>query len=62
VANALILSKKEAEMAERVARVRGITRDEAAELILKGGIAHMVKKSTGKNPAKVYSIKTRKKI
>jgi hypothetical protein len=56
----LILSKKEAELAERIAQTRGISRDEAAELVLKGGIAHMVKKSTGKNPARVYSFKPKK--
>jgi hypothetical protein len=56
----LVLSKKEAELAERIARTRGITREEAAELVVKASMAHMVKKNTGKTPARVYSIRKKK--
>lgn len=53
----LVLSKKEAELAQQVARIYGIDEEEAATLVLKAGIAHRVKKRTGKAPAKVYPIK-----
>lgn len=56
----LVLSKREAELAKQIARIYGITEEEAATLVLKAGIAHRVKKRTGKTPAKVYDIKRRK--
>lgn len=56
----LLLSKKEAELAKEVARIYGISEEEAATLVLKAGIAHRVKKRTGKAPAKVYPIKGRR--
>jgi len=55
--NDLVLSKEEAELAKQIAQQKGITEEEAASLIIKGGIARRVKKRTGKNPAKVYSIR-----
>jgi predicted transcriptional regulator len=53
------LSAKELELIERVARRDGISIDEAATNLGKAGLARRVKKRTGKNPAKVYSIKRR---
>jgi len=53
----LILSKKEAALAEQIAQMHGITVQEAAERVMKAGIAHIVKKRTGKVPARVYPIK-----
>lgn len=55
----LVLSKAEAEMARRIAESRGITLEEAAELIVKKSIAHRVRMRTGKGPAKVYGIRKR---
>lgn len=55
----LVLSKDEAELAAKVAKSRGITVEEAAELIVKKSIAHRVRMRTGKGPAKVYGIKKR---
>lgn len=55
----LVLSKEEAELAHRIAKSRGISVEEAAELIVKKSIAHRVRLRTGKGPAKVYSIKKR---
>lgn len=53
----LVLSKKEAELADQIAKARGITRDEAAELVLKASMAHMVRKNTGKAPARIYTMR-----
>lgn len=53
----LVLSKQEAELAKQIARIYGIDEEEAATLVLKAGIAHRVKKRTGKAPARVYPIK-----
>lgn len=56
----LVLSKDESLMAERVAKIHGITIEEAAELIVKKEVARRVRLRTGKGPAKVYDIKGRK--
>lgn len=58
--NDLVLSKEEEALAEQIAKRKGITREQAAELVLKASIARRVKKRTGKTPAKVYPIKGRK--
>lgn len=55
--NDLVLSEAEEEAAKEIAKRKGLTKEEATELVLKAGIAHRVKKRTGKNPAKVYPIK-----
>lgn len=58
--NDLSLTKEEAELAKEIAQQKGITEEEAASLVIKGGIARRVKKRTGKSPAKVYSIRRAK--
>ena len=55
----LVLSKEEADLAHRIAKSRGISVEEAAELIVKGDMARRVRLRTGKGPARVYSIKKR---
>jgi hypothetical protein len=55
--NDLVLSKEEEAMADEIAKRKGISKEEATSLVLKAGIAHRVKKRTGKTPAKVYAIK-----
>lgn len=59
VTASLALSKKEMEQVERVAKQKGISTDEAATLLFSAGLAKRVKRSTGKSPAKVYSMKKR---
>lgn len=56
----LTLSKEEAALAEEIAKRKGITTKEAAELVVKASMARRFKKRTGKNPAKVYDMKKRK--
>lgn len=58
--NDLVLSKEEEELALEIARIKGISREEAGTLVLQAGIATRVKRRTGKTPAKVYDIKRRK--
>lgn len=58
--NNLQLSKAEGEIAERVAKIHNISVEDAGELIIKRSLEDRVKKRTGKNPAKVYTIKPRK--
>lgn len=53
----LVLSNEEAALAEQIAKRKGISLEEAGTLVLKGEIAHRVRKRTGKTPAKVYPIK-----
>jgi hypothetical protein len=53
----LMLSKQEAEYAEKVARIHGISVEEAAELIVKKEVSRRVRLRTGKGPAKVYGMK-----
>jgi hypothetical protein len=55
----LVLSKAEAELAAKIAKSRGITIEEAAELIVKKSIAHRVRMRTGKGPARMYGYKKR---
>jgi hypothetical protein len=53
----LVLAKKEAELAKRVAEQFGISEAEAAELIVKKEVARRVRLRTGKGPAKTYGLK-----
>ncbi len=50
------MTKPEADQVRRVAKMFGISEDEAAERILRATMQQMVKKRTGKNPAKVYEM------
>lgn len=52
-------SKAETALIERIAKRDGLTFEEAANLLAKDGLAHRVRKKTGKGQAKVYSIKRR---
>lgn len=54
------LSKLERDMLKRIAERDGITEDEAATNLVKTCLARRVKKRTGKNPARVYSMKARR--
>jgi len=51
------LSKEEAELAEEIARRFELSVEDATTLVVKACIARRMKKRTGKNPAKVYSIR-----
>jgi hypothetical protein len=51
------LTEKESELVRRVAKLYGITEEEAHTNLAKAGLARRVKKRTGSNPAKVYSLK-----
>jgi uncharacterized protein (DUF2267 family) len=51
------LSKAEREILKRIADRDGITEDEAATNLVKAALERMVRRRTGKGPAKVYSFK-----
>ena len=51
------LSRTEREVLSRIAKRDGITEDEAATNLVKAALARMVRKRTGKGPARVYQIK-----
>jgi ribosomal protein L23 len=51
------LTKKEAELAEEIARRFQLTVQEATTLVVKACIARRMKKRTGKSPARIYGIK-----
>jgi hypothetical protein len=51
------LTEKESELVRRVAKLYGITEEEAHTNLAKAGLARRVKKRTGSNPAKVYALK-----
>jgi hypothetical protein len=53
------MTEQETELVRAVAKVYGISEQEAHDCLAKGALARRVKKRTGKNPAKVYSIKGR---
>lgn len=55
-----MLSEEEEALALEIARIKGITREEAGTLVLQAGIKNRVKKRTGKTQAKVYPIKGKK--
>lgn len=54
------LSKRERELLTRIAARDGITEDEAATNLVKAALERMVRRKTGKGPAKVYGIRGRK--
>lgn len=54
------LTAKEREMLKRIAERDGVSEEEAATRLVKTCIARRVKRRTGKNPARVYSITRRK--
>lgn len=54
------LSQKERALVKRAADSYGVSEEEAVTMLTKAGLARRVKKRTGKNPARVYSIKGRK--
>lgn len=51
------LSDNEREAVQRVADQRGITFEEACELLAKEGLASRVRRKTGRAPAKVYELR-----
>lgn len=51
------LSKKERDVLKRIAERDGITEDEAATNLVKAALERMVRRRTGKGPAKVYSLR-----
>ncbi len=52
-----VLSKSESDLAKQIAKIYGVTEEEAVELVTKKEIARRVRLRTGKGPAKVYSMK-----
>ena len=53
------MSDEEREIVRAVAKLYGITEEEAHDCLAKTSLARRVRKRTGKAPAKVYSIKKR---
>jgi hypothetical protein len=53
------LSKYEAEIADKIADMFEITREEAVSRVVRAGIARRMKRNTGKTPAKVYRMPTK---
>lgn len=51
------LSERERQAIEQVAQQRGITFEEAVEMMAKEGLAARVKRKTGRLPAKVYELR-----
>jgi len=51
------LSKKERDLLSLIAQRDGITEDEAATNLVKAALERMVRRRTGRGPAKVYSIR-----
>jgi hypothetical protein len=51
------LSRQEAELVAQVAAIYGITVEECHTNLAKAGLAHQVRRTTGRNPAKVYQLK-----
>jgi plasmid stabilization system protein ParE len=54
------LSPAELADVREIAKLHGITEEEAATRLVQGEIARRVRKRTGKAPAKVYGMKGRK--
>jgi predicted kinase len=50
------LSERERQLVEQVAQQRGITYEEAAEMLAKEGLESRVRRRTGRAPAKVYDM------
>lgn len=55
------LSDSEREAVQQVADQRGISFEEAVEAMAKEGLAARVRRKTGRAPAKVYDMTTRRK-
>lgn len=55
----LPLTQAELEQVRRIAKRDGIGVEEAATRLVQSALARRVRKRTGKNPAKVYSIRKR---
>lgn len=51
------MTQAEVELVGRVAKLYGITLEEAHTNLAKAGLARRVKRRTGSSPAKVYSLK-----
>jgi hypothetical protein len=51
------LTAQEAELVRKVSEIYGISVEEAHTNLAKAGLARRVKKRTGSNPARVYSIR-----
>jgi predicted transcriptional regulator len=56
----ILLSDKEHDLLKAFATTHGLTIEEAAAKLVKDGIARRIKRNTGKTPAKVYGIRSRK--
>lgn len=56
----LVLGKKEDEALERIARIYGVTKEEAASMVIKKSLANRVRLRTGKGPGKVYQMRAKK--
>lgn len=54
------MTKAEKEIVQQIAERDGITLDEAATKLGQRALARIVKKRTGKSPARVYSLRGRK--
>jgi len=52
----LQLTKEEGDLAQRIADLKGVTKEEAAALVIRRSLESRVKRQTGKSAAKVYSI------
>ena len=53
----LTLTKSEEAYAERISKLYGVSKEEAAELVIKRTLEDRVRKNTGKAPARVYTIR-----
>ena len=51
------MTEAELDVVRLVAKVYGISEQEAQDCLAKSGLARRVKKRTGKSPAKVYGIR-----
>ena len=54
------LNEKDRRLVQQVADQRGVTFEEAAEMLAKEGLASRVRRKTGRAPAKVFDITRRK--
>lgn len=53
----LVLSAKESELVDQVAKQYGVSREEAATLVVKASIKRRMRNRIGRGPAKVYEMK-----
>jgi len=56
----ILLSDKELGVLKAYAAMHGLTEEEAAARLVKDGVASRIRRNTGKTPAKVYGIRSRK--